>query len=156
MFDCGNSKARSSKKEKSRDCSASVGTSATSVSRSRYEPSRRCIEGDVICDLIDTLRYSGRTNLNDDRRHTRILDYIDNKRYSGYKSSEKQRTPKSECPILRFDGGSSKSAYASGPIFDFGSSTANAPEPKVHCNSDDVSPGNKVVLDGGMAGPSMC
>lgn len=175
MFDCGNSATRKSKKDKKTDCSASVTTSTSTYrsSRSRYEAPRRCIEDDVICDLIDSLRYSGRTSFNDDRRRNRILEYIDDKRHSGHKSYEKPRDHKdnSKCDtnILRFDGGSSKSAYASGPIFDFGSSTANLPDvnecassKQGNCNSNDVSPGNncavpiKLVVDGGGAAGNKC
>jgi len=175
MFDCGNSATRKSKKDKKNDCSASVTTSTSSYrsSRSRYEAPRHCIEEDVICDLIDSLRYSGRTSFNDDRRRNRILEYIDDKRHSGHKSSEKSRSykdnSKSEMDVLRFDGGSSKSAYTSGPIFDFGSSTANLPESNEcipskegKCNINDVSPGNnlslpiKLLVDGGGAAGKKC
>jgi hypothetical protein len=158
MFDCGSSRIRSSRKEKTRDCNASVVSSVSGSYRSvksKHEPSRRCIESDAICDLIDSLRYSGRSNFSDDRRNNRITEYIDDRRRSGYRSSECLRNskhdPKVCADILKFDGGSSTSEYVSGPIFDFGSSTANPPEPSaslpsnqllVQCNNNEVPPGN--------------
>lgn len=150
MFDCGNSRQKHSKKEKSRDCSASVMSSASGSSysmRSKYETSRRCLESDVICDLIDSLRYSGRGKSNDERRRDRILDYIDNRRNSGCKSSEKSKEVNCNKPFIKFDGGNSASAYGLGPIFDFGSAGPNVPEPVIPhseggSDNESVSPGN--------------
>ena len=154
MLDCGNSKTRSTKKHKSRDSSASVVTSASGShrsARSRYESSKHCIESDVICELIDTLRYSGR-GYNDSGRNSRMFDYLESRRNSGYRHCEKVKesncrsNEQSGCDsksILKFDGGNSASAYESGPIFDFGSSAPNVPEP-VSTNGHEANDNNSV------------
>ena len=141
MLDCGNSKHKHAKKERSRDCNASVASSA-----SNDYPSRRCLERDVICDLIDSLRYSGRGGYRDERRCDRILDYIHHKRKSGHKSHETSRGGRCELgknnDCIKFDGGNSSSTYAVGPIFDLGTSTPNLPEAIVQCHNDCPSPGD--------------
>lgn len=150
MLDCGNSKTRSTKKHKSRDSCASVASSVTDSHRShrsRYESSRRCIESDAICELIDTLRYSGR-GYNDNGRHSRVFDYLETRRNSGYRHCEKvkESSEKHGCDsksVLKFDGGNSASAYTSGPIFDFGSSAPNVPEP-VSTNGHEANDNNSI------------
>jgi len=152
MLDCGNSRTR---KEKSRICNdnASVVSSVSSSRRS----SRKCIETDLLCDLIDTLRYSGRGSFNDSNRHNRfsdciddtnrrnrILDYIDDRRNSGYRSREKVHHTCVKPETIKFDGGNSSSVFTKGPIFDFGSSEANVPDNITECSDDDsIPPGNK-------------
>jgi len=146
MLDCGNSKTRYTKKEKSRNCNASVATSVSGShrsARSRYESSKRCIESDAICELIDTLRYSGR-GYNDNGRHSRVFDYLESRRNSGYRHCEKvkESSEKHGCDsksVLKFDGGNSASEYTTGPIFDFGSSAPNVPEPVATETNDNNS-----------------
>lgn len=158
MFDCGNSRTRTIKKNKQYNCNASVvsNTSTEYSVRDKYKTSRKCIESDVLCGLIDDLRYSGRHNLSGNRKPSQ--------------KSCKLKSLKEEChkePSMTFDGGTSKSDYLSGPIIDLGTSSENL-KPDVSlcvpvlntcraysgsCDRDqyDSDCEKKVVFDGGNA-----
>ena len=159
MFDCGNSRTRTIKKNKHSNSNASVisNTSSEYSVKDRYKSSRKCIENDVLCGLIDDLRYSGRNNL----------------RKTPHRPS-KLKPLREEChkePSLTFDGGTSKSQYVSGPIIDLGTSSDNLKLELPVCvplwtaypaysgeanrcrdrDSDDDECEKKVVFDGGNA-----
>lgn len=122
MFDCGNSRSRTRVSSVRESC------------RKVREP-RRCIERDVLCELIDELRYSGRSNIISDR------DYSGRNMYDMYqrKRSRKSETM-SECEkdlglmtVVRLDGGSSATTYARAPKVDLGTADEDTID-KVYCS----------------------
>jgi len=181
MFDCGNSKSRRVTNS-GNDCGTSVSTSCRSVIK---HPKKKCIESDLICELIDELRYSGRRVSRryelDDRRYSGRYD--DDRRISTKRSSKsgdgccESKKEHSEKPVsIRLDGGTSTSIYPAGPVVDLGTSAMNPPS-EMHCHPklpiyptvmplyggcNDMHSGTrdtderKMVIDGGYAGEHAC
>lgn len=155
MFDCGNSSGYVIKKERKRNSGHSVSSSVShdySEVRCRPHSSRRYNEHDLLCSLLEDLRHSGRVGYTEDRY----------RRYE--KSYEAAKPSRIKCireePSMTFDGGTSLSEYATGPIIDLGSSSQHQGSSMArqdHCVNNIVHPGadtpcsDKVVFDGGTA-----
>lgn len=156
MFDCGNSTGGIERRHKKYSSCASVASSASKeYSRSRHQSSKRYNEHDLLCTLLEDLRYSGRVGYTDDR-------------YRRYEKAYESRKSKPRCikekPSLTFDGGTSINSYTRGPIIDFGTSE-KTPEPLPdtkgntcinipiydHCPGSDNECDDKIIFDGGTA-----
>ena len=103
MFDCGNSKSRGVKKERQYSRAESVSSYETDNYRNlraKYQPSRR-VDPEVLCCLLEDLRYSGR---NDSGRY-------DSGRCIKYSEPKKHRPKTCLETVITLDGVTSISQY---------------------------------------------
>ena len=160
MFDGGNSRGHNRRRERYDNYEESVcsSISAPYVVRSPYRPStRKCIENEILCGLIDDIRYSGRFRpmYNVPYEQCKPKEYISRKK-------RHSRHERSNIPAFIIDGGKSSTDYTSSPKIDLGTASAN---PLEICNTFNNYRNNrcsgvknkcKMVLDGGNAREVIC